>query len=207
VKITCLCEAVNEVDIPAVYDVDADPAVVGRILDGSFMSFTCTECGKLIKPEVPVRVSSLKRKFDIFLVPEIERGDYLAGKTDYRAGELASSMNRIVIGFSELLEKTRIVEAGLDDRTVEALKYYILVQADETHPDAEASVYFRELKDGKLVFHVDGLKAGEVGIVNVPMDYYEKTTKALDGLKADDPLADVIKPPYVSVSNAFEPYE
>lgn len=203
-KITCLCDTENEIDIPAEFDADADPTVIGKILDGSFLTFTCKSCGKKLKPEAPVRIVSAAGKFDLFLVPEEERISYLNGKTAYRAGTAAGVTSRIVIGFPELVEKLKVIEAGLDDRAVEVIKYYLLLKADETHPDTEILLYFHERRDDKLVFHVHGLKADEVGVMNVPFQNYVQVVASLGSLAPDDPAADIIKLPYVSVTNAFD---
>lgn len=201
-KITCMCEAVNEIEVPS--EIKADEGVLRSIADGDFMSYACSECGKKLKPELPVRIISDEKRFDIFLVPEMERRSYLNGKSEYESGKREGFINRIAVGYPELVEKIRIIETRLDDRVVEIMKYYLLLKAEETDPGSDRTLIFRELVEDRLVLHVHGMKSDEIGVMKVPMERYRQIEQSMDAISAEEPIASIVRGPYVSVNRAFD---
>lgn len=89
------------------------------------MAVTCPRCGKRLTPEFPFRLSLAGGRGEIMLVPEKDRIGLARGKLDYELG----SPYRVVVGFPELAEKLHILAAGLDDRVIEIMKYYLLTGA------------------------------------------------------------------------------
>ena len=68
-KITCFCEHSQEIEFPEHYDLQKNPETEDRILEGSFQSVTCENCGKLLKPELPARITDSRRDIDIAYYP------------------------------------------------------------------------------------------------------------------------------------------
>ncbi|MFP4564637.1 MAG: CpXC domain-containing protein [Spirochaetia bacterium] len=69
-SITCTCDNIIEADFKDRYDAEKDDNLLESILEGDFLSVTCGECGKLLKPEIPVRITGKNPPLDIYFVPE-----------------------------------------------------------------------------------------------------------------------------------------
>ena len=189
--IPCYCNKEVEFDFPEEIDIAESPDTVDSIFDGSFMSVTCPYCGKVLKPEEPVRIFDSKGTLDINLVPELRRNAFLSGRHRVASGTVA-------IGFPELAEKLAIYLAGLDEGTVEILK----LPGINRDSGSDIAIYFAGLETDSLVFHVHGLQPDKIGVTRISRDLYERTREALE--KTDDPVYKEIKaPPYVSVRKIY----
>lgn len=192
--ITCTCDNVIEADFKDRYSAEDDDTLLDSILEGDFLSVTCGECGKVLKPEIPVRITGKNPPLDIYFVPEKERDAVLSGKKDF------PDADRIVVGYPELEEKILAAVSSLDDRAVEVLKFYLLNKIDE---EAEVSIYLHEVEDGNLRFRIHGLKEDEIGIVPVDRKLYDKVLSQIDELETSEDLGEVLTPPYVSVQKIY----
>lgn len=193
-SITCTCDNIIEADFKDCYDAEKDDNLLESILEGDFLSVTCEECGKLLKPEIPVRITGKNPPLDIYFVPEKERDAILSGKKAF------PDADRLVVGYPELEEKVLAAVSGLDDRAVEVLKFYLLNKIDE---EAEVSIYFHEIKNDNLRFRIHGLKRNEIGIVPVNRKLYDKVLSQIDELETSEDLGEVLTPPYVSIHKIY----
>lgn len=166
--ITCHCSASVDIDIPDLMDIDTDPLLFRQLQEGSFLTSICPNCGVTLKPELQIRLKSASRGLDVFVVPELERITVYRGKADAPKGA------EILVGYAELFERARILRDGLEARTVEIIKYYLMSRAEEQEPEAEISVLYHGLADGKLEFHIMGIKSGETGIIRLHRDSIDK---------------------------------
>jgi len=191
--IPCYCENKVEIDVPTEVDIAESAGVAEAIREGRFLSVTCPKCGKLLKPEFPVRIIDSAKGIEIFLIPELERGSFLLGRSQYTVKDIDGG--RIVIGYAELVEKLAIFDAGLDDRAIEVIKYYMSQKVDD---DANLEIYFRSREGGKLVFHILGLRDNEVGVSNIAFAVYETVVRELPEKIKEEPFDFLLAPPYVS---------
>jgi hypothetical protein len=187
--ITCYCGHEFEADFPEEIDISRQPEVCEQVLSGTFMSVTCEQCGKELKPEFPVYIYDSGDNFELYFIPEIERGAYMSGRSSYAAG-------RVAIGFPEFREKCAIYQNKLDDRVVEILKYLLY---EKTEDPESVTIYFESLQGGSLEFRIFGMKESEVGITRVPERLYRKVEAELDKRIQEEPFATITAPPYVSV--------
>ena len=195
-RITCYCEHDFEAELPEEADCAASPEVEGDILSGAFMSLRCPECGKLLKPEFPFRYRDSGRKVDIFLLPELDRGAYLRGSLE----NVPADVERVVIGFPELQEKIRVVNAKLDDRVVEVLKFHLYQKASEQHAEKEIRIYFASRGGGALTFDVHGVHQDEVGVVRVPEHTATRVEDELPKTLRQKKYREFLRGPYISYS-------
>jgi len=193
-KITCFCENVIEAEFPEKVDLVVDPHVEEEILNGTFMAVQCPHCGKILKLEYPVRIIDRNRGIDIFLIPEYERAPYLTGKVVYNVGK------RVVIGFPELLDKITVLRNGLDDRVVEIIKYHFMQKAG---PELDIKIYFQNIENDKLVFHIHGLKEDEIGITRVSLSFYRRISETLEKDVDSEPYREILTPPYISANKIY----
>jgi hypothetical protein len=175
--ITCHCSADVAIDVPDLLDIDADASLFGKLQDGSFLAVDCPHCGSTLRPELTVRFKSESRKLDAIVLPELERLSVYRGKADVPKGV------EILVGYAELFERARILRDGLEPKTVEIIKYYLLGKAEEQEPEADILVRFHGLVDGKLEFHILGMKSGETGIIRLPRASADKS--AADSARQD----------------------
>ena len=196
-KLTCNCGYEKDYDLPDRYDTSGAEGerTLSRILDGSLLTVVCPACATELRLEFPIVVAT--GASSLALVPESDRRDFLAGELAYELPEA----DRIAIGFSDLAEKVRISQAGLDDAAVEVLKYYLLSRALDDADDAlDVAVVFQEGDQEGLQFTIVGLRPDEHGHTRVPRDVYERTVADLSAKRSEEPFSTFLRPPYVSVS-------
>lgn len=192
-QVTCMCETVFDADLPEEIDIDSSPGIMEEILKGEFLTVKCPICGTGLKPELRVRLISAKEKLDIVVLPELERMSLYLGKAGIPAGAEA------IVGYPELFERVKMLSEGLDPETIEILKYFLIQKADEQAPDADISVAYAGKKDGKLSFHLSGLKEGQVAVLPVDPSTYAKTLADKPRSLLDAPFDRLFKGPYRSI--------
>jgi hypothetical protein len=194
-KVTCRCEASFDADLPEEIDLDAASSgdVLGTILSGDFLAVTCPNCGTLLKPELRVRLVSKKRGMDLVVLPELERGSLYQGAAGIPAGAEA------IVGYAELYERARILVDGLDPEAVEILKLWLIEKAGEQSPDAAIFAAYAGKKGDKLLFHLTGLKEGEIAVLPIDPATYEKTLSSKAKRMREQPFDRLFKGPYRSV--------
>jgi hypothetical protein len=172
-KVTCRCENQFDADLPDTIDLDAEPcrrdSVIAEILGGIFFQVVCPSCGAVLKPELRVRIVSKSNGIDLTILPELERLSFYRGAVDLPRGSQA------LVGYAELIERARIMADGFDPVAIEILKYWLLAKAEESAPDAEIAVRYAGIEGGKLSFHLSGLKEGEIAVLPIGRELYERT--------------------------------
>lgn len=192
-EVNCYCGEKVEFDIPEGIDLDNDKEIRAAILDGLFMAKNCPACDKILKPELAITFLYDQKKKRLAFIPELERGAFLTGQGSYEGEE-------IVIGYPELVEWIRIREANLNRNAIEIIKYYLLKKADKRET---LNLFYNEIQENNLIFHIYGLKPDEIGITRIPMDSYDKIILDLPRLKEQDPFCYFLSEPYISVSRVY----
>jgi hypothetical protein len=192
-QVTCMCETSFDAELPEEVDLDAQAEVLDQILKGDFLAVTCPNCGSRLKPELRVRIVSKKRRLDLVCLPEIERMSVYLGSASVPAGA------EVIVGYAELFERARILSDGLDAEAIEIVKYLVAEKAEDEAPDAEISIAYAGKKEGKLLFHVSGLKEGELAILPLAPSIYDKTLADKAKTKAEPPFDRVFTGPYRSI--------
>ncbi|MGD0725602.1 MAG: CpXC domain-containing protein [Spirochaetia bacterium] len=199
--IACFCENSFDAQIPESADLAADPGVQELIQSGDFMAVSCPSCGKRLTPEFPFRLTGVMKVGEIFLIPEADRAAFVRGRLEYDVGK----PGRIVVGFPELAEKVLICTRGLDDRVIEIMKYYLLTGAaaggDQEH-DKDVTLAYRGVEGDKHLFHILGIKAGEVGVARLAEQFYQKIASDVESRVREEPFRDFCEPPWVSLRKA-----
>jgi hypothetical protein len=200
-ELTCMCENKFKADFPSVVDLAEKPDTIDIILRGEFLTARCPACGKVLKLEFPFTLINKEAGWEISFIPEAERAESLKKLKDRKA---AAAAQRIVIGYPELVEKLKIFKLDLDDRVIEYIKYHLLSHIlSNTPEEADVGLYFAEKKNNTLYFHIQGLKADEIGVSKIPMESYEKTLRSIEGKIKEEPYCDFLKPPYISVNKVY----
>jgi hypothetical protein len=197
-KITCMCEANFDAELPDEIDLDAEPGRLAEILSGKFFAITCPNCGSTIKPELDVAFVSRKRGFRLQVLPEMERLAFYLGQT------AVPRDSEVLVGYAELFERARILADGLDPETVEIIRYYLRLKAEEAAPEAaEIAIAYAGFAEGsggkKLLFHIEGMKTGETAVLPISRDYYDKMLADKARIKATEPFDRIFKGQYRSI--------
>ncbi|MDR0404033.1 MAG: CpXC domain-containing protein [Treponema sp.] len=199
-KIPCFCDNIFTVDVPEEINLDEQPQYIEDILSGNFMIFTCGSCGKRHKPEFPLIVHWPARGLSIEVVPELDRGSFYRRKEEPSAKET-------VIGYPELSERVAVLRDGLVPEVLEAIKYYLLLRADEAYPDQDVSVWYQNKTGDGLEFHIHGIKENEVAVMKVPAGVYEKNLSDYKQDPKKEPFPSLRVKTYLSVQNMLRPDE
>jgi hypothetical protein len=119
-------------------NVTVDPSLREQLLDGSIVTFNCSNCNKSIHIENNVLYHDMDKYFAIWLKYPGENG---SSKVDDLANPLVSILPdnylcRRVESYQELVEKILILEDGYDDYAIELLKLFICIrdEIDITYP-------------------------------------------------------------------------
>lgn len=198
--IVCHCGNAIQQDLPDTIDIKADPHVIQRILEGSFMEVTCDTCGEKLKPDFPVHFKNLNiagENLDLDYLPELERTQFFRGKIE-------TSAQRVAIGYPELREKVLVSSNGLDDRALEILKFLLVEKALdkdlENHGFNDITVILNSVENNQLVFYLYGLKDEEVAVPRLNIELYNKVLESLPERLDNELYREIVKPPYVSIS-------
>jgi hypothetical protein len=149
--LTCACGTVFTAQAYDSLHVSRRPDLRQQILDGTFHRHACPGCGRSLTIETRLAYSDFPRRQWLTVFPRIdlrhrdELADFAHRSFEAtlvarapelvraRAGEL---IERVVFGLASLREKLIVLEAGLDDRVVEALKLQLCKTAGLVlHPD------------------------------------------------------------------------
>ena len=191
--ISCRCEKSFDADLPEEIDLDREPETLEAILSGDFLAVTCPHCGERIKPDIPVSLHSHREGLTLRVLPETERASWLDGTS-----ALPKDVD-VLIGYAELYERVLIVKDGFDYRAIEILKYFILAKALENAGETAETprVQYRgRTAEGRLSFGIMGLREGELALLALPYDRYEKALKEMTGLASTEPYSIFLLGPY-----------
>ena len=185
-KIPCPCDKVFEVEVPEEINLDTDPVYMDEIKDGSFFNFSCPACGKKHKPEFPLSILWPSKGLRFEVLPELERGEFYKQKKN--SEKKGSDPAETIIGYPEMADRLAVIHDGFEPAPIEAIKYFLLLKAEEQYPDEEIEIwYFGFSKGGNsqggdsqgiesfLEFHIHGIRENEVAVMKVPVSLYEKT--------------------------------
>lgn len=199
-SITCQCEHVFSVEIPDIIDLDEDPTYINTLMDGTFLSVPCPSCGTPLKPEFPINVRWRSHGFEVQVLPEFDRLSFYRDKQRPVDRE-------VLIGYPELADRVTVIKEELDPMAIEAIKYYLLVKAEESNPDTEISAWFQGKNNDFLEFHLHGIMADQVAVSRLPLSLYEKTLAESQRYPEKEPFASLRWGPYLSVENLRRPEE
>ena len=213
-KIPCLCDRVFEAEVPEEINLDTDPAYLDEIKDGSFFNFSCPACGKKHKPEFPLSVLWPSKKLRFEVLPDLERGEFYKRKKN--AEKKGSEPAETIIGYPEMADRLAVIQDGFEPAPIEAIKYFLLLKAEEQYPDEEIEIWYFGFSKGAgsqggdtlgiesfLEFHIHGIKENEVAVMKVPLSLYEKTLHDYESNPKKEIFSVLRVKTYLSVKNTM----
>jgi len=196
--IACPCGNDFSIDIEEEIDLDLRPEYLDSILNGTFMSYNCTACRKKHKPEFRIMVIWKSKKIRMEVLPELERGEFYHRKKENKSYET-------VIGFPEMADRLAVIKDNLEPIIIETIKSYLLVKAGENYPDKEINAWYYGITPEGIEFHLDGIRKGEVAVMRVPQEIYEKTMQDYKKRPKSETFTSLRVRSYLSVQNILRP--
>ena len=197
-NITCLCGRDFMADVEEEIDLDSGGEYLQKISDGTFMTFICPNCEKKHKPEFQIMIIWKSKKLKLEVIPELERGEFYRRKKEKLSHET-------IIGYPEMADRIAVIHDDLEPAAIEALKYYLLVKAEENYPDKEINAWYFQKTGEAIEFHLTGIKEDEVAVMKVPIAVYEKTREDYRKHPKNDIFTGLRCRSYLSVQNMLRP--
>lgn len=166
-----------------------DPRFRDDLLSGKLLEFTCPYCGHQGRYTYPLLYNDMKRRFMVYLIPDIDRFQLedRSLEDDYR--NLKGIRKRITADFNDMKEKIFIFESGLDDMAVELTKYAISAMVAKKHDLSRVSegyltLYNRETNTIGFTFFLG--EKNEPYVQSARLEIYRKSLKIVDAVCAND---------------------
>jgi hypothetical protein len=164
--ITCRkCGKKDTLTLRACVNVSLHPEEKQQVLDGSFFTYKCPDCGEEMSIVYPLLYDDMAKALMIYLLPD--QTEEALAKLNAQQKNWSDEMlkaakvctMRAVRSINELAEKINIADAGLDDRFVELSKAFVFAQFLKQKQGCEVvQVLFERQneKDGIVIFSKDG---------------------------------------------------
>ena len=141
-QITCpLCGTHQEIRLVEVLNVQSDPSLKDDLMRNKLNRVTCTDCGNNFRVDLPLLYTDSKLDIMIHWVPEndsasreqiLEEFDEVIEHINSDSSLKGSTPNvRLVTTRVELVELIYLMEAGMNQRIVEYIKYNIFTRNQE----------------------------------------------------------------------------
>lgn len=146
-----------------------------EILCGSYFEWRCSSCGKRFFVDDVLLYNDDEKKFMVYYVPGFKKDafDVPTVLTVDPGYDTENSVLRVAADFVSFAEKIRILEEGLDDRAIEAIKAVYSSAFMESGGKKIYNMIFEEADDEAISFSV--FLDDEDFIVDIPREAYDRT--------------------------------
>jgi hypothetical protein len=155
-------------------NVTSDPSLKDKLKSGELTTFRCQHCGQAAEVVFSLLYHDMEKRWMIWLVPDgklpAETQDGLLNK------KLPGYLLRLVRSRNELIEKLSIMDAGLDDRIVAAIKHMLRQRLEHDRGIELPLLFFDErvrAKEGPLELHFAWVGDTSVQGIAVSNEVYE----------------------------------
>ena len=129
------CREENKVTIYNSINVGEQPELKDAVLDGSAFVWTCPHCGTLNLLQYQTLYHDPSEKLMVWLTRGSEELEEQVREAYSRLDGLEEYTMRFVDDAGSLIEKIKIFDAGLDDRTMEMTKYVTRMELCENQKE------------------------------------------------------------------------
>ena len=196
--IKCLCGNNVQINYEEEVDLDKDPQILESILKGTFMSYTCTACKKLHKPEFKIVIIWNSKFLQMQVIPELDRGEFYLNKKDITSIET-------IIGFPEMADRIAVIKDGLEPVVIETIKSLILAKSEDDYPDNDINVWYYCSGPSGIEFHLEGIREDEVAVMIIPHNLYINTLEDFKKHPKSSKYTTLRIRSYLSVQNLLRP--
>ena len=178
-EVSCThCGARNSVTTYDIINVNENPGLKSRVLDGSLFVWECPHCGARNLLRCQTLYHDPSERLMVWLTGGSEELESKARKAYGGLEEMKGYTARFVDDPGSLIEKVKIFDAGLDDVVMEMAKYVSRIEVAESRKDRAADILnaaFRFLKldgaDNEMTFAYP--LDGQMQMVAVGFNVYE----------------------------------
>ena len=178
-EVSCThCGARNSVTTYDIINVNENPGLKSRVLDGSLFGWECPHCGARNLLRCQTLYHDPAERLMVWLTGGSEELESKARKAYGGLEEMKGYTARFVDDPGSLIEKVKIFDAGLDDVVMEMAKYVSRIEVAESRKDRAADILnaaFRFLKldgaDNEMTFAYP--LDGQMQMVAVGFNVYE----------------------------------
>ena len=176
------CNTSGTMTIDSIVRVSRNLDAKAHILCGEYFEWECPQCGKRYLFDDVFLYYDDTKGFMVYYVPGFKNNS-LPVPTLIRTKDgfdWRDSTLRVTARFLDLAEKIRIFDAGLDDRVIEAVKFFCYVNYENAKQPVR-DILFEELGDDDTLFFSVYQDTDCIGLP-VPMNAYTQTQSNLSGL-------------------------
>ncbi len=144
-QMTCpKCSTTFDIEQYSVINAQTQPELREKLLNGSMFLQTCPRCGTHMHAAYTCVYSNDEKKFLVSFQPSMEKPAVTPLMPQYKL-----RLERTLVGF---LERIRILEAELDDVTIEMVKYLVTAQLTRQFPNKTITRLLFVSADNENVF-------------------------------------------------------
>lgn len=144
-----------------------------EVEDMSLFKWTCTSCKHVWKLLYPCMYVNEDKKILVWFVNNLSQSDQLEAQLEEEFRERTKGFTkRFCNTLEEFSEKVRVLESGLDDRTIELLKIMTFARLHVSMPSLESIYYYRRDELGNYEFTIFS-EEGPNGIA-LPFTMYQE---------------------------------
>lgn len=199
-KIHCPCDNVFSIDYDEEIKLDSHPDIAAEIIDGTFMNYTCSKCGKNHKPEFPISIIWDAKKTKLEVLPERERGAFYRRKKDPPEFDT-------IISYPEMAERIVVIRDDWEPIVIETIKSLLFMKAYEEYPEHDISVWYQHTSLDALEFHIHGIRKDETAVIRVPLEMYQTILADYKKKPKSERFKKLRHRSYVSLQNMLWPEE
>ena len=166
-----------------------DPGFREDLLSGKLLDFTCPYCGYKGRFTYPLLYNDMKRRFMVYLIPDIDRFQLedRSLEEDYR--NLKGIRKRITADFNSMKEKIFVFESGLDDMAVELTKYAVAAMVQKKQgvgriSDGYLSQYNRETNTIGFTYFIG--EKNDPFVQSARLEIYRKSLRIVEAVCGND---------------------
>lgn len=183
------CNAVTEGKLYTSINATNNPHLRNEVLEEKIFDWTCHACGHKARLTYPLLYNDMKRRFMVYLIPDIDRFQLADNELEEEFNNLKGIRKRLAPNFNTFKEKIFIFENGLDDMAVELTKLAISESVARKLKLREVtegylSMYDRESNTMGFTF-LTGLDK-EPYIQSARLEIYSKSLAIVDELAEKD---------------------
>ncbi|MBT8043200.1 MAG: CpXC domain-containing protein [Pontiella sp.] len=213
VNITCpSCGTPQDVQLYDAVNVETDPQLKDALMHNQLNRVECPDCELSFRVDLPMLYNDPARKILIHWVPETEETarEQILEEFDRSMEEMNSAMPddielpgvRLVLSRVELVELIFLIEAGLNQRVVEYVKYSIFTRnVEKVDPHTHRLLLnVQDSTDEELCFVVQNADTQELGtILRYGRSAYDSMCELYD--ENPDEFLDMFPGPCISARN------
>ncbi len=206
------CDTQQDVELYEAVNAGAEPELKQVLLENRLNRIDCTDCEASFRIDLPLLYSDLQHNILIHWIPEtadlakeqiIEEFDQsLEQINQMLPADIAAPNVRLVLTRVELVELIYIIEAGLNHRVVEYVKYSIHTRnMKKVDPKMFCLLLnVQDSTDDELCFVMQNIETQELGSV---LRYARPAYESMVGLYDENPeeFLEMFPGPYISARN------